>query len=130
MTLYEECLFILGDNAKVLNNQQTKTIIETMNKLFPINSFGGIDWNKICNKKKIGSVQEIIDEIKINKLNEYDIYIIWDDATLPALKAPIALILSYIDDVTAVSFNTWIYCKDKRFIIEFYHEGEITISYK
>ncbi|WP_456300853.1 hypothetical protein [Vallitalea pronyensis] len=30
--------------------------------------------------------------------------------------------------MTAVSFNTWIFSKDKKKIVEFYHDGEIILG--
>ncbi|WP_308728038.1 hypothetical protein [Bacillus sp. MYb209] len=51
------------------------------------------------------------------------VYIIWDEASLPIIKTNLHQILQVIDDVTAVSFDTWIYSQDVGYVIEYYHEG-------
>ena len=52
----------------------------------------------------------------------------WDNANLPCLKSELKNIIKSIDDVTAVSFDTWVVSSDYNIIIEFYHEGEITLG--
>lgn len=37
-------------------------------------------------------------------------------------------IVSNLDDVTAVSFNTWLFDIDSKLVIEFYHDEEIILS--
>lgn len=56
------------------------------------------------------------------------VYIIWDEATLPIIKTDLHQVLQVIDDVTAVSFDTWIYSPDTGYVIEYYHDGEIRIG--
>ncbi|UYX52452.1 hypothetical protein M3Y14_29355 [Bacillus thuringiensis] len=58
------------------------------------------------------------------------VYIIWDEASLPIIKTNLHQILQVIDDVTAVSFDTWIYSQDVGYVIEYYHEGEVRIGDK
>lgn len=57
-----------------------------------------------------------------------EIYVMWDNANLPCLKSELKNIIKSIDDVTAVSFDTWVVSSDYNIIIEFYHEGEITLG--
>ncbi|MGQ0437679.1 CDI toxin immunity protein, partial [Bacillus sp. B-TM1] len=63
-------------------------------------------------------------------LDSYIIYIIWDEASLPIIKTNLHQILQVIDDVTAVSFDTWLYSPNLGYAIEFYHEGEVRIGNK
>ncbi len=123
MTLLEECLVALGKDVTKLSKEKTDGIFETMLQKFPMTSWGRIDWEKI-NHKKISS----IDEIKKYINSQEDVYVLWDEASLPAIKTKLNNVLSVIDDVTAVSFDTWICPSNWEYVIELYHENEINIG--
>ncbi len=58
-----------------------------------------------------------------------EVYIIWDEVNLPIIKTDLFSVIDVIYDVTAVSFDTWLFSVDEKSIIEFYHEGEIKIGF-
>ncbi len=126
MTLLEECLVALGQHATVLSAKETSMIFEQMIKQFPITTYGQIDWKQIKHVKKIFSVEEIL--LQIETHND-QVYILWDEASLPAIKTVLSNALQVIDDVVAVSFDTWIYNPKGGYLIEFYHENKITIGW-
>ena len=55
-------------------------------------------------------------------------FVIWSDAVLPILKCTWNKILENIDDVLAVSFDTWLVSEDFTELIEFYHDGEVVFG--
>lgn len=130
MTIYEECLVALGNNAKAMSRKETKDIFEEMIGIFPITSWGRVDLDKINRKIRVASIQDGINKIKEEKLIDGDVYILWDEASLPAVKTKIESVVNAIYDITAVSFDTWIFCPSKKYLIEFYHEHEITLCFK
>lgn len=125
MTLFEECLNAIGENAIILSEKQTSDIFENMSNNFPITEWGRIDWDKLLKKKKITSIDEIIKNLDTKE----EIYILWDEASLPSVKTNLENILNVIDVVTVVSFDTWLYSPKKGYVIEFYHENEINIGW-
>lgn len=130
-TLLEECIEALGVNIDILENTQRKMIVNSFENTFPITFWGRIDWSNIQNYGEIYNT----DEIKLylhNCFGSYSktVYIIWDEATLPIIKTDLHQVLKVIDDVTAVSFDTWIYSPSLGYVIEFYHEGDIRIGIK
>ncbi|WBW98363.1 CDI toxin immunity protein [Oceanirhabdus sp. W0125-5] len=64
-------------------------------------------------------------EMRNNEIQE--VLIIWDNAELPVVRAEIKNILQNIDDVLAVSFDTWICSEDFKCVFEFNHEGSYLI---
>ena len=130
MTLYEECLVALGNNAQAMNGKETKDIFEEITGTFPITSWGRIDLDKINRKIRGDSIQEGINKLKEERLIDGDVYILWDEASLPVVKTKIESVVNAIYDITAVSFDTWIFCPSKKYLIEFYHEHEITLCFK
>ena len=58
---------------------------------------------------------------------EKECYIVFNDAEIPIIKTFYNEIIANIDDVLAVSFDTWILSDDCSIIFEFYHDGLITM---
>lgn len=127
MTLFEECLLALDGSTKLSNNE-TLEVYNLMAELFPITSWGRIDWEKVERKQRL-QCSNILFKIEDVDLDA-EVYIIWDEVTLPAVKTNLKKVLSVIDDVTAVSFDTWIFCHEDKYVIEFYHESDIQIGWK
>jgi hypothetical protein len=56
MTILEECLEVLGDDAIVLTEKETQNISVKMEQMFPISNWGRIDWEKVNNESGDGSL--------------------------------------------------------------------------
>ncbi|MFN6497299.1 MAG: hypothetical protein RMX65_009870 [Nostoc sp. DedQUE01] len=131
MSLLDECITALGDNTTVLSSQETENIFSIFEAQFPITRWARIDWGKINQKITVNSNDEIISYLQHHFTQEdleEKLYILWNDASLPAVQAKLEQIIRVRDDVTAVSFDTWIFSLKFKYVIEFYHEGEITIG--
>ncbi|WP_232223986.1 hypothetical protein [Anoxybacteroides tepidamans] len=79
----------------------------------------------------MNTVAEIISFLNQN-LEEYSkvIYVIWDEGTLPIVQSELNKVFEVIDDVTAVSFDTWIFSPHSGYVIEIFHDGEVRIGLK
>ena len=87
-------------------------------------SWFSFDWNKISNKKTIENLDDII-----NLYPDLDrCYIIWDYVKTPIILCDFIKIVEHVDDVTAVSTNTWLMSEDRKYFIEIYHETKISIA--
>jgi hypothetical protein len=129
MTLLEECIVALGNQGVAVDASEGKIIFEEMTKLFPMTSWGRIDWEKtICKMEKVEKEKVITQLSRHNRNIEKEVYIFWDEITLPVVKSNLKKIIEVIDDVTAVSFDTWIFCPGENYVIEFSHGGELTIG--
>lgn len=129
MTLFEECIEALGKDAILLPISERGNLIKLLIERYPLTFYGRIDWDKVDRKFNIGTVNDI--KIEMEKLGcnlDSEVYIIWDEATLPIVKTTLQQAIDSIDDVTAVSFDTWIFCQSIGYVIEFYHEGDITLG--
>ena len=113
----------LGNGTKTLSQEETTNIFDKMTNQFPITSWGRIDWGKV-NHKKVSSLDQISKDVNVSD----EVFILWDEGSLPALKTTVKNVLQAIDDITAVSFDTWIYSPNGGYIIEFYHENEINFG--
>ena len=115
MTLLDECLEALGEYS-ILDEKKAEHIISMLH----FNKFGRIKMGEYKSFREI-SVKDI--EILANE----SCYIVYSDVTVPKIKTTVENVLKNLDDVLAVSFDTWLILETKRIIIEFYHEGNITL---
>ncbi len=135
MNLLEECLEKLlntHDKCEVLVFPKGQAISDLFFEMFPFSSWGQIDWEKIKTKAPIKSLSQIDQYLERFGI-EYDvpIYVIWGDNDLPVIQCKLNDALINIDDITPVGmYGTWLFCPDNNFVIEFYHEGDITIGFE
>lgn len=129
MTLLDECLQVLS-NYKVLSNNASKQVVKAFEEDFKITTWGRINWNLYIHKYIIYSNQNIQSLMQKELISMNDsIQIIWDEASLPVIECTLENALQVIDDITAVSFDTWLYNPLHKFVIEYYHEGDITVGF-
>ncbi len=124
MTLLEECIEELGE-AVVFDDDKSFKLSDEFQDDFPFTQWGRINWDEFEQKKEIHDLNEVNDFF-----DSKECYLMWDDGSLPVIKAPLNKVLSVIDDVTAVSFNTWILSDTNRCVVEFFHDGQITVGLK
>ena len=91
MTLFEECLKSLKSNVIILSKEETKKIFDKMTSTCPITLWGRIDWEHVRHLKKIKSINDIDQFINTEKK---EVYILWDEGSLPAIKTNIDIITS------------------------------------
>lgn len=129
MTLLDECIEALQNNYKILSSTQKQELLKELFETFPLTNWGRINWDKLKIVKKSMYTEIFLDSI-INFFgdNNEDVVIVWDEINHPVITSKLSSILNVIDDVTAVSFNTWIFSKDKKKVVEFYHDGEIILG--
>ncbi|WP_338764786.1 hypothetical protein WAF17_00305 [Bernardetia sp. ABR2-2B] len=124
-TLLDECIEALEPNVKVFDLELSHEIVNRMPDNYPFTIYGRIDWGKVEKKRAISnsllpSILDISDEV----------YVIWDGSTNNVLKTKIENVMKNIDDVLAVSFDTWLMQLDGNYIIEYHHNGNINLAFK
>jgi hypothetical protein len=129
MTLLDECIEALGEDAEILTDSEKDKIFDTFESSFPFTEWGRIDWDKVSKKEIVNTVNDITAYLeKCYENFNTDVYVIWDEGTLPIIKSDLKKVLEVIDDVTAVSFDTWIFSPASGYVIEIYHEGEVWVG--
>ncbi|NBI31139.1 CDI toxin immunity protein [Chengkuizengella marina] len=118
MTLFDECIEALGRSARVLTKEETDSIFNLFEKTYEITFYGRIDWKKESGKE-VRSVTDIKDHFTNISIPTY---ILWDNARIPAVEAQLDKIIEVIDDVTALSFDTWLFSPELKAVIEFSHD--------
>ncbi|WP_026678705.1 hypothetical protein [Fictibacillus gelatini] len=131
MSLFDECIEVLGENVHVFSDRQKEQVLNDFESSFPFTEWGRIDWVKVCNHAKVHTVDEIISFLHKNmKAYSNVVYVIWDEGTLPIIQSTLNKVFEVIDDVTAVSFDTWIFSPYSGYVIEIFHDGEVRVGLK
>lgn len=119
--LLQECIISLKE-CIVLSLENTRRLFNKFASDFSLSLTGSINWNEF-NGEVCTEEMSYICKL-INLQNQY--CILWDKQDTPGVICDLSTILNCIDDVLAVSFNTWLLSMDGKEVIEFYHEGVIT----
>ncbi|WP_152658617.1 hypothetical protein [Oceanobacillus sp. CFH 90083] len=130
MSLFDECIEALGEDVHVFSDNNREQILSNFESSFPF-KWRRIEWEKVSNHAEVNTVDEIISFLD-QKVDEYSnvVYVIWDEGTLPIIQSPLDKVFKVIDDVTAVSFDTWIFSPSSGYVIEIFHDGEVRIGLK
>ena len=119
--LLQDCIESTG--GKVLPYDDGNKISEEVQSKIPFLN-GRVDFSRFKYKNRMNTISSINELIN----SSIEFYVMWDEANLPCLKIELKDIINSIDDITCVSFDTWVVSLDYNIIIELYHEGEITLG--
>lgn len=130
--LFQECIISLGNNALILSEKESVRIFDVFEQEVPIYCGGSrIDWDKIAIKTTLNRSDQIISTLNqwnLPSMIDETVYVLWNDASIPVIQSNIAAIITHIEDVIAVGFETWLYNPFDKYIVEFYYLGDITIG--
>lgn len=115
MTLLEECLEALGAAAQPVSDPALCSRI--LDSLL-LTDTGRIDWNAYTQVQACAPAE----------LPPGSWYIVWSDPEKPILRCGRQGILSCLEDVLAVAFDTWMVSEQLDRVVEFYHEGAVTMG--
>lgn len=93
--------------------------------------FGRIDWSECENKETykfdhcVQAGDAVRNIININKLKGMA-YVVWANALTVPIIATVNFISDYAEEICDEDWDCWIYSQDSGWIIEKYHEGEVT----
>ncbi|TWD87890.1 hypothetical protein FB550_13415 [Neobacillus bataviensis] len=123
--LFNEYIEALGNEVTIFSNEKSNELYESFENQVPFTTFSRIDWNKIENHHLISDLSEVADLLK----NEY-VEVYWSSENFPVTKTKFQKVINAFDDLIAISSVsvTYLYIPMK-YVIEVYHEGDITIGY-
>lgn len=130
MSVVDECLQALDGEATLLPEKEGKEIVHILLQVFPFTRWGKVDWPQVRQHIELDCVSEVFPVLLHNGSNTYAaVFIIWDDGITPVMESHLYTVLSYIEEVTIASFDTWIFCPTEHYVVELYHEGDLTVGW-
>ena len=117
--LLQECLSAMGEQAEIVPYEEGLELLgalnRTLRRLFrPEKQYCPAGW------EELDSVQEIAPQWMGSR-----VYIVWDGGNLPVVRGSLASVVRNAEDVTAVSFDTWVVSEDLSQLVEMRGDGEI-----
>ncbi|WP_243386164.1 hypothetical protein [Bacillus kexueae] len=129
MTLFEECINAIGEeNLEILSDKSTESYFDRLCDLFPVLPWARIDWDKISRKKKISDLNDIGEWLKNMGIYNDEVIILWNYTEISGIRTNLKEALNVIEDVIAVGSDTFMLCENEGYVIEFFHDGEITVG--
>jgi|GEM_PF-421544 len=129
--LLKECIEVLHPNVDILSQVDSKQLYVDLQERFPFVWWGRIDWDNLKDKKYVVNAADIIRHLFDRfQTEDYIIYALWGFGNSPVIKTSLQNAVSHIDDVNSVGGDQWLYCPSHRFVIEFYHDGDIIIGFE
>lgn len=117
----DDCVKSLGDGVVVLSPEESMALSDKI-----LNTF---DFELNGLNRRNDHVREIsTEEIDTTLDNGHECLVMWDEYSLPVIKTTLGGVMSNLDDVTAVAFDTWVVGSKLDWIIEFNHEGGVYFS--
>lgn len=127
-SLLQECLDVLGDGTVILSDDKTEQLYKQLASEYPVSWFT-INWSEVENKVKIHNPSDarsfLINQIELDD----EIYVLWSHGDDPALQIRLEKGLENLDDIL-ISSDVWFYSPDKKYVIEFYHEGNVHVGFR
>jgi hypothetical protein len=99
-----------------VDHNECKKVLSVLN----LTKYGKIDISSYRSHR----ILTLEDFLHYNKKSEC--YVVYSDPEIPIIKTDLYAITANIDDILAVSFDTWIIFDDYSLIVEFFHDGVIT----
>ncbi|KRF13556.1 hypothetical protein [Paenibacillus sp. Soil787] len=129
--LFDECINALGKEVSILSKNEGEETYDCLQKSYPFSRWSRIDWENVSSKMAAGNANEIENCLskELREIIEENVFILWSYGDFPVLKTRLHKAIDALDDLLAVSSDIFI-LSPSRFVIEFYHEGEITIGFR
>lgn len=112
----------IGD-IEILDETKTSDIEELIMEKIVFIPPGRINWNSYPDSISVTDINEVVKNVH-NK----NCYIMWDEGTLPIVKANLDSIGDNMFEVTKIAFDTWIVGDSFDWVIEFHHSGLVNYT--
>lgn len=131
LTLFEECLSVLGTWRVIALEAGKKKIMDEFYKKLPWTTWGRINWDAVEKKYQIVDFSDIDEAFKKeNKTGNEPLYILWCEEDVPIVETILDEVLPNLEDVECISPYRFLYCPAEGWIIElWHHDGEIYIGF-
>lgn len=115
MTSYEKCKAALG-SYKVVRKFEEKLLLRSLH----FTDGGRLDFRQY-GSAYVASLGEL------SRLPDFPCVVVFSDTQLPPIKCRFKRVLECLNEVLAASANIWVLNDGFTSVIEFYHNGEVTM---
>lgn len=132
-SMLRECINVLYPNVQLISETESEQLYSDLQKEFPFLWWGRIDWENFKDKLHVKNSEDIIYNLKMRfQTEDYTIYALWgySSGNSPVIKTDLRNAIIHIGNINSVGGDQWLYCPSHKFVIEFYHEGDIIIGFQ
>ena len=130
--LFDECIEVLNPEVAIISQEETDKLFDQLESMFPIGMASRIMWEDMDHSyySTLQETTEVFPALKklVTDAVDPNMYILWNDADIPVIETDIHTALSHIDDVLCVASDTWFFNIHQKYVVEFYHLGEMRVG--
>lgn len=128
--LFKECVQSLTPHVKTLSWETTQSLLELFEDVCPITLEGRIDGEKMQSYKKIDNLNEILTTLEklLSTPLDPSVYILWNNAKIPAIHTDLHHIIHNFDDVSCVAPDMWFFNITQEYVVEFHHSYGLAVG--
>jgi hypothetical protein len=118
--------------VRLLGHEESGTFESTSLNKLPQTNWGTIDWDKVSRTEQYpveGETDgaELVKRIVSSRIApDSDVVVFWANLVVPTLYLPVRIAVEVMEEVLAVSHDVWLYFSSENFLIEYFHEGQVT----
>ncbi len=119
----------------VPGSEEMRNLSAWLKHVFPIASWGRVDWNRvpnnICRKAESTQQQEecVIEICRSHQLRG-EVVVLWTNELKPGLRMSLETFLRNVAPLAEEDWDTWIMSEADGWCIEIYHEGEVCFGHQ
>lgn len=125
MSLFQECIDGFKEEVTKYDEYTSLKIFDEFQQKIKFTFYGRIDRSCFSKFFEVNTLNDIRKHI----VNNESCYVLWNDESLPVLQTSLESVYLNIDNILAVSYDTWLYVYEKNIVVEFYHDGDITVGF-
>lgn len=125
-------LFDIRDDVMLLSKADEELIMDEFVHAFPISEWGRIDWSNVDRKERIENeeIDLVKDILKLQGLElSQEVFLLFGYGDYPFVKTSLQRILVNLEEVRGIGSDQFLYSPTSKFVIECFHDGEITIGF-
>ncbi|WP_043930657.1 CDI toxin immunity protein [Bacillus sp. EB01] len=115
-----------------LTKEEGDQIMDEFVQMFPVAWWGRIDWEKMKNKVKVDDwTPEAISNVLRSQGCDLtqEAYLLYSSGDYPFVKTSVQRILSNLPELSWIGWDQFIYCPKSKYVIENFHDGDLTIGW-
>ena len=120
-------IFDKDDNSAFIRNWVSDNFeIADWGRINWLDINGPIKWG-VCDPSLKNKIIEALDKIADKSAS---LYVLWSSAERPVLNLKLDDFKNHLLEIFEEDFDTWVFCPDSGWCLEFYHEGDVVLGVK
>lgn len=122
------------DRARILTKEENDELESISLNRLPQTSWGTIDWNSINVREQHAVSDDVEGAALLRQLvlryaeADSETIIFWGNLVVPSLALAVSIVAELTNEILATSHDVWLFAVKEQIILEYFHEGRLTVA--